>query len=128
MIGEVKMNLAEYFEKADGIGVLATSDKSGNVDIAMYAKPHVVDENTIAFIMRDRLSHNNVLTNPKAAYLFKENVEGYHGKRLYLTMISEETDPSKIAQIRCKAHGDNDQEKQFLVNFRIDSVRPLVGD
>ncbi len=37
------MNLAEYFKTTDGIGVLATSDKSGSVDIAMYAKPHVVD-------------------------------------------------------------------------------------
>jgi len=62
------MNLSEYFEKTKGTGVLATADTTGEVDAAIYARPHFVDEQTIAFIMADRLSHRNLQSNPHATY------------------------------------------------------------
>ena len=49
------MNQSDYFENTAGTGVLATSDNEGNVDVAIYAKPHVIDENTIAFSNRSRV-------------------------------------------------------------------------
>lgn len=66
------MTLREYFEKARGRGVLATADMAGNMNAAVYAKPKIIDEDKIAFIMRDRLSHANVSSNPHATYLFIE--------------------------------------------------------
>ena len=42
------MDLGEYFEKNEGLGVLATADAQGNVDAAIYARPHVMDEGTSA--------------------------------------------------------------------------------
>ena len=79
------MSLADYFENTKGLGVLATSDSDGNVDIAIYSRPYVIDETTIAFSMLERLSYANIQSNPRAAYLFMERGEGYVGKRLYLT-------------------------------------------
>ena len=38
------MNLKKYFDAEEGSGVLATSDKKGNVDIALYSRPHVADQ------------------------------------------------------------------------------------
>jgi hypothetical protein len=52
------MSLANYFENVKGVGVLGTADPEGKVDLALYARPHVIDEETVAFIMRDRLSHS----------------------------------------------------------------------
>ena len=51
------MDLAEYFESTKGFGVLATANAEGEVDVAVYARPHVLDEETVAFIMADRMSH-----------------------------------------------------------------------
>jgi hypothetical protein len=51
------MNLAEYFEKTAGRGVLATANADGKVDVAYYARPHVIESETVAFIMKDRRSH-----------------------------------------------------------------------
>ena len=34
------MKLSEYFEKTQGIGVLATTDASGQVNQAIYSRPH----------------------------------------------------------------------------------------
>jgi Pyridoxamine 5'-phosphate oxidase len=75
-IPEHEMDLNEYFDKTKGRGVLATADADGRVDAAVYARPKVLDGETIAFIMRDRLTPANVGTNPHAAYLFMEEGSG----------------------------------------------------
>ena len=123
------MNLADYFDRVKGIGVLGTADSEGKVDLAIYARPHVVDNHTVAFIMRDRRSHAHVAANPHAAYLFIEHGEGYKGLRLYLTRTAEEDDPKKIEAIRRRSRKDEDtpQTKAFLVYFTVDEVRSLVG-
>ena len=123
------MNQSEYFENTAGTGVLATADSEGNVDVAIYAKPHVIEENTIAFIMNERLSYRNITSNPKAAYLFLEDAPGYNGKRLYLTKTKEETDKELIDSMRRKneKHHEVDSNKH-LVYFRVDRIRALVGE
>lgn len=126
------MTLSEYFENVKGRGVLATADSKGNVDVAVFSRPHFIDENTIAYIMRDRLTHENLRSNPQAAFLFMEAGEKYTGKRLYLTKIKEETDPEVIKKTQWRksyVDPDNDQNaKRFLVYFKIDKVLPLIGD
>ena len=126
------MNLSEYFENKTGKGVLATADSEGKVDVAVYSRPHFIDEETIAYIMTDRLTHKNLQSNPNAAYLFMESGEGYIGKRLYLTKIKEETDPEEINKIRWRktyvAPGDEKSKSRFLVYFKIDKVLELSGE
>jgi hypothetical protein len=123
------MSLAEYFASVEGIGVLGTADAEGKVDLALYARPHIIDENTVAFIMGDHLSHDNLSSNPHAAYLFVERGETYNGLRMYLTRTGEETDPQKIEAMRRKSRGEHDYTgmKKFLVQFQVDDVRRLVG-
>jgi hypothetical protein len=124
------MNLSDYFQSVKGTGVLATSDPSGNVDIAIYSRPYIIDEKTIAFSMLERLSYANVQSNPKAAYLFIEKGEGYAGTRLYLTRTGEEKDPKRIKEIKqqhSRTHS-SDEIPKHLVYFTVDRIRPLVGD
>lgn len=122
------MNLHNYFSTAQGVGTLATADGEGKVNVALYARPHVIDEQTVAFIMNDRLSHANLKANPYAAYLFVERGEGYNGKRLILKMVGESTDETLIKEIRRreKSHAVSEAIK-FLVTFEVVEVRPLVG-
>ena len=125
------MEIASYFESARGTGILATSDESGKVDLALYTKPHVIDENTIAFVMKQRLSHQNLRSNLHAAYMFIEEGPGYKGCRLYLTMLREEVNQSLAEALRQKEpemFPEGDDSNKFIVLFSIDSVRPLVGD
>ena len=124
------MSLAEYFEKTEGVGILGTADSRGKVDLAVYGRPHVIDETTIAFIMRERLSHRNIKSNPQAAYLFIEKGEGYKGKRLYLSKTGEETDPDVIESFSRRKHsrGDSGSESRYVVYFAIEKERPLVGN
>ena len=123
------MSLAEYFANVEGVGVLGTADAEGKVDLALYARPHVLDEDTVAFIMGDHLSHDNLASNPHAAYLFVERGETYNGLRMYLTRTGEETDPQKVEAMRRRSHGEHDYTgmKKYLVQFQVDEVRRLVG-
>ncbi|MBP7735761.1 MAG: pyridoxamine 5'-phosphate oxidase family protein [Spirochaetes bacterium] len=125
------MDLKNYFETTTGLSILATADSDGNVDLAVYSRPHVLDGETVAFIMADRLSHRNVQSNPKAAFLFKEDGGGYKGIRLYIEKIGEEKNSPLIDEMRKKKHGTDtagEEKDRFLVRFRVTSTRPLTGD
>ena len=125
------MNLADYFKKASGTGVLATCDPGHNVDVAIYAKPHIIDEKTLVFVMKERLSHKNIRSNLQAAYLFIESGDACRGLRLYLTMTREEKNRTIVEALRkeqpCIYPSQDDSDK-FLVHFHIDRIRPLIGD
>jgi hypothetical protein len=125
------MKLSEYFDKAEGFGVLSTVGESGKVDAALYGRPHFTDEQTIAFIAADRLTHANLKVNPHAVYLFKENGRN-EGRRLYITRLRESSDEKLINEIRRKKYpeveGKYAGETKFLIYFHVDSVLPLVGD
>ena len=94
------MELKDYFENTKGTGVMATANGDGKVDAAIYARPHFMEDGTLAFIMRDRLTHNNLQSNDSATYLFIEDGPGYKGKRLFLTKVREEQDTELLYSLR----------------------------
>ena len=125
------MTLSQYFEKKKGKGVIATADSKGKVGMAIYARPHFINEKAVAFIMADRLMHKNLQSNPSASYLFMEDGPRYAGKRLYLTMVKEEMDSELIDQIRrkdsCPVDEGYKRGQRFLVHFKVNKVLPLIG-
>jgi hypothetical protein len=124
------VDLKTYFDQTEGHGVLATADSGGLVNLAVFARPHVMDDNSLAFIMPDRLTHANLQSNPKAAYLFLETGPGYKGKRLFLTKIREEQDSDLLYTLRRKTYPAEQEKKEgprFLVFFNVDKSLPAVG-
>jgi len=124
------MDLAHYFETMKGKGVLATADDQGHVNVAVYGRPHVVDEDTIAFIMPDRLTHHNLQSNTHAAYLFIEEGPGYKGIRLFLSKVREEEDSELLRSIRRRTYTtekEGEETTRYLVFFEVDKILPLIG-
>ncbi len=122
--------LKDYFENTNGHGVLATADANGLLNQAVFARPHVMEDGTAAFIMPHRLTHKNLQENPHAAYLFMESGPGYKGKRLYLTKVREEQDTELLYSLRRRtypAEKEKQEGSRFLVFFRFDKVLPLIG-
>lgn len=125
-----KMNLENYFSNIKGTGILATSDAKGNVDAAVYARPFVIDEKIIAFSMMEHKSYSNIMSNPKACFLFIEKGEGFKGHRFYLQQKGEETNPEIIKMLK-KMHNLADvgsSGTRHIIYFTISSIRPLVSD
>ncbi len=75
-------------------------------------------------------SHTNTQANPHATFLFKEEGSGYKGKRLYLTKVREEENAELIKRLSRRNYpsDENSKEAKFLVYFKVDKERPLIGD
>ncbi len=124
------MKIHEYFANTRGRGVLATAAADGKVDAAVYSSPHCLEEGTVSFVMRDRLSHRNVQENPYATFLFIEEGPDIRGVRLFLKKTKEETDPEKIKGLK-RRHLTPEEDQAlgptFLVSFAVEKILPLVG-
>jgi len=119
--------LKNYFEATKGTGVISTADKDGKVNSAVYSRPHFLEDGSLAFIMRDRLTHHNLQSNPHAAYLFVEEGPGYKGKRLHLTKIGEDEDMERIQTLARRQYKNEKEGGRFLVTFEVDKELPLIG-
>jgi hypothetical protein len=126
------MNLREYFQGNKGTGVISTSDGEGKVNSAIYSRPYVLDEDTVVFIMADRLTRKNLTVNPRAVFLFLEAGSGFSGKRLAITLTKEGTgdDESDTALIGWyeKYKQTYPKESLYLGYFHVDEVMPLVNE
>jgi hypothetical protein len=123
------MKLKEYFTSVKGSGVLSTADDKGVVNSAIYATPHILEDGSIAFIMKSRKTHENISVNPHACFLFIE-VGKLEGKRIYLTKVKEEKNSELLFSLlrHCKHEECEKKEDYFLVFFKVDKVLELVVD
>jgi len=93
------MDLKSIFESY-GIGVMATAAADGTVNTAVYARPQVLDENTLAWGMTDGRTFRNIKENPSASYLFKTAGQGFAGVRVSLRMVRIEDSGELLERIR----------------------------
>ena len=109
---------------------MATADNKGQVNTAIYAKPHIFDDSTVGFIMRDRLTRKNLLENGHASYLFHENGTTYNGLRLKMKLVGESNDQELIAKLSRRSESSGDltaNEPRFLVSFSVEKCLSLIG-
>ena len=123
------MKLNEMFP-AGGRGIIAASDSSGNVNMAVYAKPHIVDEKTVAWGMTEGRTWACVKENPRTAYLYMNPGPGYSGVRLKLSLKEFlesgdmlETVKKHTAEIVSPAAAEAVKHVAF---FAVEEVRPLI--
>jgi hypothetical protein len=121
------MNLPSYFESVQGLGIMATASKDGRTNAAIYARPHVLSDGKIAFIMAHRLTHHNLQSNPYATYIFKEEGPGYKGIRLYLKKVGEDTDTETVKSLCRRPRHANGKEELSVVYFTVEKALSLVG-
>lgn len=123
------MDLSATFQDY-GIGVMATADRDGNVNTAVYARPHIVDDLTLVWGMTEGRTFRNLQQNPKAAYLFKNANPGFCGVRISLELLRTEEGGEILSQIRRKASEVVAPGVGNAVThaawFRIGEARPLI--
>ena len=121
------MKISEYLENIRGVGILSTASKNGEVNGSVYARPHVVAPDKVAFIMRERLSRANIKQNTRAHYLFLEQGTKSRGIRLHLDMLEETDDPEAIKKLSRREQSYDDEERRYLVTFRVRKALSLLG-
>lgn len=123
------MNLRETF-KMGGTGVIGTANSQGEVNMAIYAVPMIVNDDTIVFGMTEGTTHKNLLENPHASYLFMAKGEGYVGARLKL-LLSDVKDSGEILEGKKlgleAVCGEIVADKlKYVAFFKVMDIRPLL--
>jgi hypothetical protein len=128
-----RQELMELFNKRPRIGALATSNKLGDVNVAVFGSPHMVDENTVVMGMGENRSFRNLQRNPRAVFIVMEpgeTIMDWKGARVYLEATDMETEGEFHGQILhniAKAAGQRAADMiHAAIRFRITDVRPIV--
>jgi hypothetical protein len=98
-MGGMIMEFTELFRNY-GLGVMATAAPDGRVNTAVYARPHVIDAETLVWGMTDGRTFRNVAQNPHASYLFRESGPGFRGVRIALELLRTEEQGEMLETIQ----------------------------
>ncbi len=126
-------SLLEYFNREDRLGVLATSDKAGQVDCAYFGSPRMTDESTLVVALGDNKTMANLQENPHACYFIIEpgkSIMEWKGLRIYLMMTKCENEGETLEMMRraiAERAGEAAAEMmRAAVTFSVSSIRPLA--
>jgi len=128
-----RQELMALFNKRPRIGTLSTADKTGEVNVAVFGSPQMIDENTVVMGIGENRSYRNLQRNPKAVFIVMEpgeTVMDWKGARVYLEAVDIETEGKFCDQIKrniSKVAGKQAADMiQAAIRFRIKEVRPIV--
>jgi hypothetical protein len=128
-----RKELMDIFNKYPRIGALATSNKEGAVNAAVFGSPRMIDENTIVMGIGENRSFRNLQRNPQAVFIVMEpgeTVMDWKGARVYLEAVDMETEGEFIDQVKqniAKAAGQQAADMiHAAIRFKITEVRPIV--
>ena len=129
-----RKEIMEMFNKQTRIGALATTNKNGDVNAAVFGSPRMIDENTVIMAIGDNRSYQNLQENPKAAFIVVEPGDSpaeWKGVRLYLEVDSFERYGELLDSFREKIRKvAGDKSANAIVaalRFKITDVRPLIA-
>jgi hypothetical protein len=123
------------FNKYPRIGTLSTANNKGDVNVAVFGSPRMIDENTVVMGIGANRSYRNLQRNPKAVFIVMEPGESasdWQGARVYLEAVDMETEGEFYDQIRyniSKVAGKEAADAiHAAVRFKITEVRPLIDN
>ena len=125
--------LMALFNKHPRIGTLSTANKLGDVNVAVFGSPRMIDENTVVMGIGENRTFRNLQRNPKAVFIVMEpgeTVMDWNGARVYLEAVDVETSGEFYDQIKhdiAKAAGMQAANMiHAAIRFKIADVRPIV--
>ena len=129
-----RKQVMEMFNKEARIGALATANKNGDVNVAVFGSPRMIDENTVIMAIGDNRSFKNLQENPKASFIVMEPggaPTSWKGARLYLEVSSFERYGEVLDSFREKIRkvaGDRSANAIVAaIRFNIVDIRPLIA-
>jgi hypothetical protein len=125
--------LMEYFNKQPRLGTLSTAGKQGNVDVAYFGSPRMIDEKTIFMGLGKNRTFKNLQENPNAVFMIMEPGKAppdWKGVRIYMKMTSCETSGEKLDRMKTEVakRGGEAAAKMIYaaVTFEITEIRPFA--
>ena len=121
------------FNKRPRNCLICTANTKGEVNVAVYGSPRMIDEDTVVLAVRNNRSYQNLQKNPKAAIIVVEPGEIKHDSkavRVYLEVTDIETDGDLLDQFKeeigARAGKEVADSLQAALHLNITGVRPLI--
>jgi predicted pyridoxine 5'-phosphate oxidase superfamily flavin-nucleotide-binding protein len=129
-----RKEVMEMFNKKSRIGALATSNKNGDVNAAVFGSPQMIDEDTVIMAIGNNRTYKNLQENPKASFIVIEpgdSPASWRGVRLYLEVAGFERYGEILdsfrENIRKVAGKQSADAIVAAIRFKIVDVRPLIA-
>lgn len=129
-----RRSVMKMFNKETRIGALATTNKNGDVNTAVFGSPRMIDENTVIMAIGENRSYQYLQENPKASFIVVEPGDTpteWKGARLYLELESFERYGELLDSFREKIRKvAGDKSANAIVaalRFKVTDVRPLIA-
>jgi len=129
-----RKQVMQMFNRKTRIGALATTNGQGDVNLAVFGSPQMIDEETVVMAIGDNRSYQFLQKNPKAAFIVIEPGDSptqWKGVRLYLEVASMEAYGELLDSMREKirkvAGNRSANAIKAAIRFKILDVRPLVA-
>ena len=128
-----RQEVMEFFNKHPRIGTLSTANRNGDVNVAVFGSPQMIDENTVIMVIGRNRSFRNLQENPKAAFIVLEpgkTMMDWKGVRVYLEAMDIETGGGFFEEVKdgiAKAAGKAGADMiHAAIRFKVTEVRPVV--
>jgi hypothetical protein len=129
-----RKQVMKMFNKKARIGALATANKNGDINAAVFGSPRMIDEDTVIMAIGDNRSFQYLQENPKASFIVIEPGESptdWKGVRLYLELDSFERYGELLdsfrENIRKVAGNRSANAIVAAIRFKVTDVRPLIA-
>jgi hypothetical protein len=129
-----RKEVMKMFNRQQRIGALATANKQGDVNAAVFGSPRMIDEDTVIMAIGDNRSFKNLQENPKASFIVMEPGDSpmsWKGARLYLEVDSFERYGELLDSFReniRKAAGNKSADAIIAaIRFKVVDVRNLIA-
>jgi len=128
-----RKELMAMFNKRPRIGTLSTADMNGNVNVAVFGSPQMVDEETVVMGIGKNRPLVHLKENPRAAFIVMEpgeTVADWSGARVYLEAQTVDQEGEFYEDIKANIAKMAGQEAARMifagVRFKITEVRPIL--
>ncbi len=117
------------FLSKEGIGIMGTSNSQGEVNLAIYSPPKILDDNIVVFGATHRVTYSYLTENPKAMFMYI--TDKWNGVRLKLKLIKVEKEGSMLENIKNDfikmGYNKLAEEIKYALYFEVTNAYPLKG-
>jgi hypothetical protein len=128
-----RKQVMEMFNKRPRIGTLSTANMKGDVNVAVFGSPQMVDENTVVMGIGKNRSFEYLKENPRAVFIVMEpgeTADQWSGARVYLEAQTIDQEGAFYEEIKAniaKVAGEDAAKMIFAgVRFKITEMRPIM--
>ena len=122
-----------FFNKRPRNCILCTANNQGDVNVAVYGSPRMIDEDTAVLGTGDKRSYRYLKENSKAVIIVAEPEEIKHDSkaiRVYLEVTSFDTEGDLFNEVKegvaSRAGKQAADGFQAAIRFKVTEVRPLI--